>query len=88
MWLRDLGAVAGGAPEAVLNADSMDWLRQRAAGILDGAQIVKSAGDVNEIIGLAQFNINPQLALQELTARLGRRLAPHIATLARPTAHR
>lgn len=88
VWLRDLGAIATGASEAVLNTDSMDWLLNRAKGITDGSQIVKSAGDVNEIISLAQFNINPQLALQELTARLARHLVPRAGTLARPTAYR
>jgi len=88
IWLRDLGAIAAGAPEAVLNTDSLEWLKDHAHRIVDGSQIVKSEADVNEIISLAQFNINPQLALQELTTRLARRLAPRAGSLARPPAYR
>jgi DNA polymerase III subunit delta' len=75
LWLRDLGAVAAGAPELVINVDAEDWLQSVArshpavvAGVPAAIRCVEST------IQLTQFNINPQLALGSLLRAMARSL--------------
>ncbi len=66
VWLRDLAAVAVGAP-GIVNADARDHLARLAEALphaADGAPAAIRA--VDETRALARFNINPQLA----TARM------------------
>lgn len=75
LWLRDLGAVATGAEAVVMNQDSLEWLRSAARQIPDAAGIPRAIGVVDEVVQLAQININPQLATTALLLRLRRELA-------------
>ena len=76
VWLRDLAAAAAGADEVIVNADATDWLRRQAATHRNAAAGVPAAiRDVDSTIQLAQFNINPQLALASLLRTLHQRLA-------------
>jgi DNA polymerase-3 subunit delta' len=75
-WLRDLGAAAAGAPEAIVNADAAGWLEATARQRPGLAAAVPAAiREVEATLQLAQFNINPQLALAALLRQLARRLA-------------
>jgi len=73
-WLRDLAAVSSGAEDAVVNADRLEDLRRRAASVPDAAS--RAAGAIPEVermLQLATFNINPQLVLGTLLGSLSRR---------------
>ncbi len=75
-WLRDLSAVASGAPELVGNIDAGDWLSKlarRSPGASTGAAEALAA--VEEARRLAYGNVNPQLTLAWLLPELGRVLA-------------
>jgi DNA polymerase III subunit delta' len=71
VWLRDLGAASAGATELLINADAVAWLeavaREHPAA---GAGVPQAIREVEATIQLAQFNINPQLALGSLLRRL------------------
>jgi DNA polymerase-3 subunit delta' len=84
VWLRDLAAAAAGADEVIVNSDAADWLRKEAKRRPGAAAAVPGAiRDVDATIQLAQFNINPQLALASLLRRLSERLAGRPLTAAR-----
>jgi len=74
-WLRDLAAVAAGAPDAVIHRDHLDRLRTLAsapgyaAGAAPGAIAVVERARI-----LARANVNPQL----LVAGLVRDLRPSV----------
>ena len=75
VWLRDLAAAATGAEEVIVNADATEWLRREALRRPTAAAGAPGAiRDVDAAIQLAQFNINPQLALASLLRTLSRRL--------------
>ncbi len=79
LWLRDLAAVAAGAPEAVVNADAVAWLQQRAdAHPAAGEGAAGAILAVQHVQALTQFNINPQVALGNVVRTVGEhlRLAP------------
>lgn len=71
IWCRDLGAVAAGAEEDVINVDALEWLRElaarRPAADLAMADMIDS---IEEARGLAAGNVNPQLTLFWLLRRL------------------
>jgi DNA polymerase III subunit delta' len=75
LWLRDLGAVAAGVEDVVINVDGLEWLRQSAGRLPDGGAGIPAALSVlDEATRLVQFNINPQLALNALLRELTRAL--------------
>lgn len=74
-WLRDLAAVASDASESVVNADALDWLVRNAGRFSDGRSVAAAIGDVEQMLSLTEFNINPQLALHGVIRRLSERLA-------------
>lgn len=77
LWLRDLAAVSVGAEETVVNADRLDGLRQRVDRIPDTARRVSAAiGEVERVLQLVTFNINPQLALAALLGSISKHLSP------------
>ncbi len=66
-WLRDLGAVASGAGDAVFNHDA----RPRLEEIVNRSSIAASdltlaIGAVEEARELARGNVNPQLVISGL----------------------
>jgi DNA polymerase-3 subunit delta' len=76
LWLRDLAAVSAGAEEVVVNSDATDWLRTQARRYPAAARGVPAAlREVETTLQMAQWNINPQLALAGLLRRLHRRLS-------------
>jgi DNA polymerase-3 subunit delta' len=73
IWVRDLAAVAEGADDLVVNADSVKWLKELAArhpGAACGAPV--AVHEIEYTRGLTTFNINPQLALAALLGHVGR----------------
>jgi DNA polymerase-3 subunit delta' len=75
VWLRDLAAVAVGADDTVVNADHADDLRRRAASLPDAAhRVTRAIPEVERMLQLVTFNINPQLALATLLGSLAKRL--------------
>lgn len=75
LWVRDLAAVADGAPEMVVNADSADRLQklvQRLNGAGRGAPDALRSIDLAR--GLTRSNINPQLILASLLRDVGQAL--------------
>ncbi len=72
LWARDLGAVADGAPDLVINADAVEGLKKMA---LRFATSGRGAADALRRIdlarGLTRSNINPQLALASLLKEIG-----------------
>jgi hypothetical protein len=76
LWLRDLAAVSAGAEEVVVNMDATDWLRTQARRYPAAARGVPAAlREVETTLQMAQWNINPQLALAGLLRRLHHRLS-------------
>lgn len=75
LWIRDLAAVAAGAPEQVVNVDSVDRLRV-LAGRLSGSG--RGSGDALRSVdlarGLTRSNINPQLTLASLLRQVNQAL--------------
>jgi len=70
-WLRDLAAAGADAPDLVVNHDAIEWLEAAAARMEQPSRLVPLALDrVNGTLHLAQFNINPQLALSALVRSL------------------
>jgi hypothetical protein len=78
-WLRDLAAMNAGADDSVINVDGADWLNAHAHRFGDGRAIADAIGDVDEMLHLTEFNINPQLALRGVIHRLGLRLSHETA---------
>ncbi|MQA89380.1 MAG: hypothetical protein GEU90_03965 [Gemmatimonas sp.] len=80
-WLRDLLAVASGAPERVTDPDAVPMLAravdQRGVavqGVMEGLERVSRARE------LAQYNVNPQLIVADLLRKLQRDLLPATTT--------
>ncbi len=75
VWLRDLAAVAVGAEDTVVNVDYAEELRRRAASIPNaGHRVTEAIPEVEKLLQLVTFNINPQLALATLLGTLSKRL--------------
>ncbi len=76
-WLRDLGVVAAGMEERVLNRNGIPWLsrivREREIHPLYPARAVAAVEEARE---QAAGNVNPQLLLAELLRRLSQDLLP------------
>lgn len=76
-WVRDLAAVAAGAPEAVLNQDALESLRRIARDRdLRPADAATALQGVEEAREMARGNVNPQLIVAGLTRHLRRTLLP------------
>lgn len=75
-WLRDLAAVAAGAPRRVLNLDRLDAL-QRLVAQADVAPfaVARAFSAVERARELAYGNVNPQLVVVGLVQDLRRALA-------------
>jgi DNA polymerase III subunit delta' len=81
-WLRDLAAVAAGAPERVINHDALPALQKYVAGgAFEPSRIPDTFPAVERARELARGNVNPQLIVGGLvrdlrrTLRAGRALA-------------
>lgn len=71
-WVRDLGAIACGAPELVTNVDNSDRIRLLAGRISGaGRGVPEALNRIDLARGLTRFNINPQLALASLLEEIG-----------------
>jgi DNA polymerase III subunit delta' len=84
LWLRDLAVAGAGADDLVVNADALDWLKQVARqhpGAVAGVPAAIAA--VEGTVQLAQFNINPQLALAALLRAVHRSLGATAVPAAR-----
>jgi DNA polymerase III subunit delta' len=68
-WLRDLGAVAAGAPEVVLGADNIEELAREAEG-LDPTRARRSVELVVDTRRRLDLNVSEELALEALFFRL------------------
>lgn len=80
MWLRDLAAVAGGAPDHALNKDAVEWLSRKVRETeLHPVHVARALESVEEARAQAAGNVNPQLLIAGLLLRLGRALIPHRA---------
>jgi hypothetical protein len=85
-WLRDLLATASGADEKVADPEALATLRRAVDQYGIHPLAVAAALDhLSVALHLAQGNVNPQLILADLLARLGRELRP-AATRTRPLA--
>jgi DNA polymerase-3 subunit delta' len=73
-WVRDLGAVAVGAPELVLNGDRSEQLRSDAEHleVTASRRCVELVQDTRRRLDL---NVSEELALEALFFRLQRTLA-------------
>ena len=78
-WIRDLAAVASGAPELVINADATKWLAEHATDAHIAREASGAVAAVEEAMDLAQGNVNPQLVLAELLRTLRELLADSAA---------
>jgi DNA polymerase III subunit delta' len=74
LWLRDLGAVASGAPEAVMTRDRRDDLERAAEG-LDPIAARRGVELVQDTRRRLDLNVSEELALEALFFRLQRSLA-------------
>jgi DNA polymerase-3 subunit delta' len=73
-WYRDVGALAAGVDEVVLNADRMDDLRADAAGMDPGAA-GRAVDLILETRRRLRVNVSEELALEALWLRLSQTLA-------------
>ena len=75
-WLRDLGAVASGAGDSVLNHDARPRLEEivRGSGIA-ASDLTLAMSAVEEARELARGNVNPQLVISGLIRSIQSRLA-------------
>jgi DNA polymerase III subunit delta' len=74
-WIRDLGAVASGAPEVITNVDAEDHLRALAGQLSGGGRGISEAlRSIDLARGLTRSNVNPQLTLANLLEEVGRAL--------------
>ena len=74
-WLRDLAAVADGAPELVLTSDRREQLEADAEG-LDGRRARRGAELVMDTRRRLTVNVSEELALEALLYRVESLLAP------------
>jgi DNA polymerase-3 subunit delta' len=74
-WLRDMAAVAGGAPDLVLNADRASELAAAAEG-LDPRAPRRAAEVAMDVRRRLTVNVGEELALEALSFRLESLLAP------------
>jgi DNA polymerase-3 subunit delta' len=77
-WLRDLGAVAAGAPEVVLGRDRIEELTREAAG-LDPVLARRGVELVQDTRRRLDLNVSEELALEALFFRLQRTLGTGVA---------
>ncbi len=76
-WLRDLGAVAAGVPDAILNVDARETLENAVReGAIHPAQPARALQALDHARILAAGNVNPQLIVAGLLRDLQRHLAP------------
>ncbi|HSM06287.1 MAG TPA: hypothetical protein VK858_16825 [Longimicrobiales bacterium] len=81
VWLRDLAAVAAGAPGKVVNRDSASWLGRRIQDLgLHPAAIADALPEVETARGEARGNVNPQLVVAGLASRLRTALLSPLVT--------
>ncbi len=75
-WLRDLGAVASGAGDSVLNHDARPRLEEivRDSGIA-ASDLTLAMSAVEEARELARGNVNPQLVISGLIRSIQSRVA-------------
>ena len=82
-WIRDLAAVAAGAPELAVNSDALDDLHQLVRRFPGAARATPlMLRQVHDAMGLAYGNVNPQLILSNLLQNLAEAMksqsvAPH-----------
>lgn len=69
-WLRDLAAVAAGAPERVVHTDELDRLEALARAGIETADIPLAFSKVEGARELARSNVNPQLLVSGLVRDL------------------
>ena len=76
VWIRDLAAAAAGSPERILNFDARDYLA-RIVGerALAASSVAGALALVDEAMEQASGNVNPQLVVAGLVARLRRHFA-------------
>jgi DNA polymerase III subunit delta' len=73
IWLRDLGAAASGAADALLNQEAGDWLARTAREQrIHPARVARGMQAVQDARAQAAGNVNPQLLLSNLLIRLHR----------------
>lgn len=66
-WIRDLGAAASGAPEAIVNVDARDHLlRSVEKGDIQPGQAAQAMEALDQARILAAGNVNPQLIMAGL----------------------
>jgi DNA polymerase-3 subunit delta' len=71
VWLRDLAAVSAGVPERAVNHDAVEWIsRQAEAGNVQPEAVTRTLPLVDEAAVNARGNVNPQLILANLLARM------------------
>lgn len=76
-WIRDLAAVASGAPERVVNRDALDFLRRAAGdGRIDAPSVAAALEAVDQAGEQARGNVNPQLIVAGLVSALRGRFVP------------
>jgi DNA polymerase III subunit delta' len=75
LWIRDLGAVACGVEEFVVNEDALPFLRiQAKRSSPDGKGVPAALRSLEEARGWTRTNVNPQLALAALLRGIGEAL--------------
>ncbi|HEY8581779.1 MAG TPA: hypothetical protein VIL49_02495 [Capillimicrobium sp.] len=75
LWLRDLAALADGAPEVVLNTDRREALAQDAQRASSVHALREAVELVDDCRFRLQLNVTDELALEALAYRLAERLA-------------
>lgn len=76
-WLRDLAAVAAGAPERAVNQDAVPWMTRKVGeAALTADAVARSLARVDEAALQARGNVNPQLLVAGLVSDLRRTLVP------------
>jgi DNA polymerase-3 subunit delta' len=71
LWIRDLAAVAAGAPELVVNADAAAELQTLARRLPHAARAAPALlHHLDEARALAHGNVNPQLIVARLLVRM------------------
>ena len=76
-WVRDLGAIASGADDAILNRDAGDRLRTLVAERrIDAVEVPSAFATIETARELARGNVNPQLVVSGLVRDLRRTLLP------------
>lgn len=78
VWIRDLGVVAAGSSDAVLNRDAVTWLVKTVEehGI-HPLSTSRALGSVEDARAAAAGNVNPQLLVAGLLLGLRRTLLPN-----------